>query len=50
LLGCDPGELISTGLARLAAKHSIHQTMIVTQKKQAVDGMATAYSGKARAD
>jgi len=40
------GELT---LAELAAKHGIHQTMIATWKKQAVEGMATTFSGKAEA-
>ena len=40
------GELT---LAELAAKHGIHQTMIAAWKKQAVDGMATTFSGKAEA-
>jgi transposase len=40
------GELT---LAELAAKHGIHQTMIATWKKQAVEGMAATFSGKAEA-
>jgi transposase len=36
-------------LAELAAKHGIHQTMIATWKKQAVEGMAATFSGKAEA-
>jgi transposase len=40
------GELT---LAELAAKHGIHQTMIAAWKKQAVEGMATTFSGKAEA-
>ena len=40
------GELT---LAELAAKHGIHQTMIAAWKKQAVEGMATMFSGKAEA-
>ncbi|CAO3424970.1 Mobile element protein [Azospirillum doebereinerae] len=33
-------------LAELAAKHSIHQTMIATWKRQAIEGMASTFSGK----
>ncbi len=40
------GELT---LAELAAKHGIHQTMIATWKRQAVEGMAATFSGKAEA-
>jgi transposase len=40
------GELT---LAELAAKHGIHQTMIAAWTKQAVEGMATTFSGKAEA-
>jgi transposase len=40
------GELT---LAELASRHGIHQTMIAAWKKQAVDGMATTFSGKAEA-
>lgn len=40
------GELT---LAELAGKHGIHQTMIATWKKQAVEGMAATFSGKAEA-
>ena len=40
------GELT---LAELAAKHGIHQTMIAAWKKQAVEGMAMMFSGKAEA-
>ena len=36
-------------LAELAAKHSIHQTMIATWKRQAIEGMAATFSGKAEA-
>jgi transposase len=36
-------------LAQLAAKHGVHQTMISTWRKQAVDGMASVFSGKAEA-
>ena len=38
------GELT---LAELAAKHGIHQTMIAAWKKQAIEGMAATFSGKA---
>ena len=31
------------------AKHGVHQTMINAWKKQAVEGMATVFSGKAEA-
>ena len=34
-------------LAELAAKHGIHQTMIAAWKKQAIEGMAGTFSGKA---
>ena len=34
-------------LAQLASKHGAHQTMISTWRKQAVDGMASVFSGKA---
>ena len=40
------GELT---LAQLASKHGVHQTMISTWRKQAVDGMASVFSGKAEA-
>lgn len=36
------GEL---ALAELAAKHGIHHTMIASWKRQAVAGMAEAFSG-----
>ena len=36
-------------VAQLAAKHGVHQTMINAWKKQAVEGMATVFSGKAEA-
>lgn len=36
-------------VAQLAAKHGVHQTMIDAWKKQAVEGMATVFSGKAEA-
>jgi transposase len=40
------GELT---LAALSAKHGIHQTMIAAWKKQAIEGMAVTFSGKAEA-
>ena len=40
------GELT---LAELSAKHGIHQTMIAAWKKQAIEGMASTFSGKAEA-
>lgn len=36
-------------LAELAAKHGIHQTMIATWKRHAIEGMAATFSGKADA-
>lgn len=36
-------------VAQLAAKHGVHQTMIDAWRKQAVEGMATVFSGKAEA-
>lgn len=36
-------------VAQLAAKHGVHQTMINAWKKQAVEGMAGVFSGKAEA-
>lgn len=36
-------------LAELAAKHGIHQTMIATWKRQAIEGMAETFSGKSEA-
>ena len=36
-------------VAQLAAKHCVHQTMINTWKKQAIEGMATVFSGNAGA-
>lgn len=36
------GELT---LAELAARHGIHHTMIAAWKRQAVDGMASTFSG-----
>jgi transposase len=40
------GELT---LAELAAKHAIHQTMIAAWKRQAIEGLATTFLGKAEA-
>lgn len=40
------GELT---IAQLAAKHGVHQTMINAWKKQAIEGMASVFSGKAQA-
>lgn len=40
------GELT---MAELAAKHGIHHTMIAAWKKQAVEGMAATFAGKAEA-
>ena len=36
-------------LAELAAKHGIHHTMIAAWKKQAIEGMATTFSGAGEA-
>ena len=36
-------------LAQLATKHGLHQAMISTWRKQAVDGMAQVFSAKAEA-
>jgi transposase len=36
-------------VAQLAAKHGVHQTMINGWKKQAIEGMATVFSGRAEA-
>jgi transposase len=36
-------------LAELASKHGIHQTMIATWKRQAVEGMSATFSGKTEA-
>ena len=33
----------------LVAKHGLHQTLIHTWKRQAVEGMSTVFSGKAEA-
>jgi putative transposase len=38
------GELT---LAELSAKHGIHQTMIAAWKRQAIEGLASTFSGKA---
>ena len=40
------GELT---LAQLATKHGLHQAMISTWRKQAIDGMADVFSGKSQA-
>ena len=40
------GELT---LAELSSKHGIHQTMIAAWKRQAIDGLASMFSGKAEA-
>lgn len=40
------GELT---LSQLATKHGVHQTMIVAWRKQAVEGLATVFSGKVEA-
>ncbi len=36
-------------VAELVAKHGLHQTLIHTWKRQAVEGMSTVFSGKAEA-
>jgi len=36
-------------IAQLVAKHGVHQTLINAWKKQAVEGMAHVFSGKAEA-
>ena len=36
-------------LAELAAKHGIHHVMIANWKRQAIEGMAACFSGKAEA-
>ncbi len=36
-------------LAQLAAKHGVHQTMINGWKRQAIEGMSGAFSGKSEA-
>jgi transposase len=40
------GELT---VSQLATKHSVHQTLIGDWKRQAMDGLATVFSGKAEA-
>ena len=40
------GELT---LAELATRHGVHPTMIAAWKRQAVEGMAATFSGKAEA-
>jgi transposase len=40
------GELT---LSQLGAKHGVHQTMIAAWRKQAVEGLAGVFSGKAEA-
>ena len=40
------GELTT---AQLAAKHGIHQTMVGDWKRQAMEGLAAVFSGKAAA-
>jgi transposase len=40
------GELTTS---RLAAKHGIHQTMVGDWKRQALEGLASVFSGKAEA-
>ena len=40
------GELTA---ARLAATHGIHQTMVGEWKRQAMEGLASVFSGKAEA-
>ncbi len=41
------GELT---MAELSARHGVHPTMIAAWKKQAIDGMATTFAGKAGSD
>ena len=41
------GELT---IAQLVAKHGVHQTLINSWKRQAIDGMAGVFSGKAEAE
>ena len=36
-------------VAELGAKHGVHPTMITAWKKQAVEGMASVFAGKAEA-
>ena len=45
-LGAIKGEQT---LSDLAAKYGIHHTMIATWKRQAIEGMASTFSGKAEA-
>ena len=40
------GELTA---AQLAARHGIHQTMAGERKRQAMEGLASVFSGKAEA-
>jgi transposase len=40
------GELT---VSQLATKHGVHQTLIGDWKRQALDGLATVFSGKAEA-
>jgi len=37
-------------LSELASKHGVHQTMIAQWKRQAIEGMAATFSGKAVAE
>ena len=39
------GELTAS---QLAAKHGVHQTMVSAWKRQAMDGLASVFSGKRR--
>jgi len=41
------GELT---IAQLVAKHGVHQTLINNWKRQAIEGMAGVFSGKAEAE
>ena len=41
------GELT---IAQLVAKHGVHQTLINSWKRQAVDGMSGVFSGKAEVE
>ena len=36
-------------LAELAARHGVYQTMIAAWKRQAIEGLASTFSGKAEA-
>jgi transposase-like protein len=36
-------------LAKLSAKHGIHQTMIAAWKRQVIEGLASTFSGKTEA-